>query len=355
MTPQKTSSAINHNFHARNIAIVIPVYNVERYLPECLDSILSQTYKNFIVFAVDDGSTDNSGKILDEYAARDDRIKVTHQSNGGIGIARNAALEQIEETGNFDYITFVDSDDRIDPDFLAKLIETIKTDNSDIAVCGLRTFDTRSEHIQGIVGKKEVISNEDFVELVFSFGKWKKALCSGGYAFRLFRSETISGIRFTTDRESIEDELFCIEAATKSEKISVLPEPLYGYRQRAGSLVRNTAFANRHRKCRELCIPIAAGISRHAHLVAVSAYLKIVLQRSKIEGRPVNINPNVVSQDILKELLNSGLYLKKNIFLYRMLVNHPTISKIYLKTRAAFRTLLKKREKKRKKQNDLFP
>ena len=93
------------------IAIITPVYNTARYLRECLDSILSQTYKNFAVFTIDDGSTDDSGQILDEYAAKDCRIITIHKKNGGVSSARNTALDAIENDGSFDYITFVDSDD----------------------------------------------------------------------------------------------------------------------------------------------------------------------------------------------------------------------------------------------------
>ncbi len=124
-----------------NIAIVLPVYNVARYLPECLDSILSQTYKTFTIFAVDDGATDDSGKILDEYAARDKRIKVTHKSNGGVSSARNAALEQIEATGRFDYVCFIDSDDYISRFYLEKFVSVIRQYKPDIAFCGFQEFD----------------------------------------------------------------------------------------------------------------------------------------------------------------------------------------------------------------------
>ena len=90
------------------VAIIIPVYNVAEYLRECLDSMLAQTYENFTVFAVDDGSTDDSGSILDEYAKKDKRIVAIHQKNAGQGAARNNALDRIEALGTFDYVTFAD-------------------------------------------------------------------------------------------------------------------------------------------------------------------------------------------------------------------------------------------------------
>ena len=102
--PQKNTNVNNQP----KVAIIVPVYNVALYLRECLDSILTQTYTNFTVFAVDDGSTDESGAILDEYAVKDPRFIVIRQKNGGLSAARNAALDRIERDGTFEYVAFVD-------------------------------------------------------------------------------------------------------------------------------------------------------------------------------------------------------------------------------------------------------
>ena len=109
MLPQKNTNVNNQP----KVAIIVPVYNVASYLRECLNSILTQTYTNFTVFAVDDGSTDESGAILDEYAATDTRIVAIHQKNAGQGAARNNALARIETLGTFDYVTFADGDDKV--------------------------------------------------------------------------------------------------------------------------------------------------------------------------------------------------------------------------------------------------
>ena len=99
------------------ISVIVPVYNVEQYLPQCLDSIINQTYKNLEIICVDDGSPDNSGKILDEYAKKDKRIKVIHQENQGVSVARNTGLDNA--TGK--YIGFVDPDDWIEADYYETL------------------------------------------------------------------------------------------------------------------------------------------------------------------------------------------------------------------------------------------
>lgn len=104
--------------------IIIPVYNTECYVGECLDSLLAQTYSNWEAICIDDGSTDNSGQILDRYAKRDSRISVIHQTNGGVSKARNAGLDKISPNKDT-YVSFVDSDDYVSPVMYATIVEVV--------------------------------------------------------------------------------------------------------------------------------------------------------------------------------------------------------------------------------------
>ncbi|MBR3628081.1 MAG: glycosyltransferase family 2 protein [Elusimicrobia bacterium] len=113
------------------ISVIVPTYNVEKYLSQCLDSILNQTFKDFECICINDGSTDNSLSILQKYASKDNRIKIINQENKGLSGARNAALKIV--TGK--YITFVDSDDFVSSDYLEKLINLAEKENSDIVYC----------------------------------------------------------------------------------------------------------------------------------------------------------------------------------------------------------------------------
>ena len=115
------------------ISVIVPIYNVEDYLCRCVDSILTQTYKNIEVILVNDGSTDNCGKICDEYALKDKRVKVIHKKNGGIADARNAGLDIC--CG--DYIGFVDSDDYIAEDIYEVLYDFARTNILDVAICAI--------------------------------------------------------------------------------------------------------------------------------------------------------------------------------------------------------------------------
>ena len=113
------------------ISVILPVYNVEKYLRKCLDSVINQTYKNLEIILVNDGSTDNSGKICEEYALNDKRIKVIHKENGGISSARNAAID----IAKGQYITFIDSDDDVELDYIGYLYDILKKFNCKMSVC----------------------------------------------------------------------------------------------------------------------------------------------------------------------------------------------------------------------------
>ena len=113
------------------ISVIIPIYNVEQYLKECLESVINQTYRNLEIILVDDGSKDKSGKICDEYKNKDERIKVVHKENGGLSDARNAGMKIA--TGK--YIQFIDSDDFIDKDMIETLYNLIIENEADISMC----------------------------------------------------------------------------------------------------------------------------------------------------------------------------------------------------------------------------
>lgn len=147
------------------ISIIVPCYNVERYLPKCIDSILSQTYKNIEIWLVDDGSPDNCGKICDEYAEKDNRIKVIHKENGGLSDARNAALDMM----NGEYVTFVDSDDYVATDYVEIMYNLIVKYNAQIAVtlhiCFYEGMEPKQDTCNG--DKIRVFSREEAIQNMF--------------------------------------------------------------------------------------------------------------------------------------------------------------------------------------------
>ena len=114
------------------ISVIVPVYKVEQYLPQCIESIINQTYRNLEIILIDDGSPDNCGKICEEYAQKDKRIKVFHKKNGGLSDARNYGIAR----ASGEYLAFVDSDDWIEPDMYEVLVNWIEDHQTDIVSCG---------------------------------------------------------------------------------------------------------------------------------------------------------------------------------------------------------------------------
>jgi len=197
---------------------------------------MKQTYKNLEVILVDDGSTDNSGIICDEYAKKDDRFKVIHKANGGLSDARNKGLEIA--SGNF--IGFVDSDDWIDRDMYKFLYEGIKTYNADISIGGY-TFVWHNQTLQLTQVEKTIIytRSEAIEELVkgnlFRDYVWNK----------LFRKNLFNEIKFPVGR-TIEDKAVMYKIFDQANTIVYLPDALYFYRQRQGSISSSLRSINRY-------------------------------------------------------------------------------------------------------------
>ena len=129
------------------VSIVVPVYNVDRYLPECIDSILSQVYPTLEIILVDDGSTDGCASICDAYAKQDSRIQVIHQSNGGLSNARNTGIAHCSG----DYLLFVDSDDLISPYLVERLICVLESTGADLAICDPLHMETAPNSLDGVL------------------------------------------------------------------------------------------------------------------------------------------------------------------------------------------------------------
>ena len=129
------------------ISVIVPVYKVEKYIRRCIDSILAQTYEDFELILVDDGSPDDCGNICDEYAVKDNRIKVIHKDNGGLSSARNAGLDWVFEFSDSQFITFIDSDDYVDKNYLYLLLKALVQENADVSCCRFTEDDERSADV----------------------------------------------------------------------------------------------------------------------------------------------------------------------------------------------------------------
>lgn len=218
------------------ISIIVPVYQVEKYLKKCVYSIQNQTYPNIEIILVDDGSTDGCSEICDELAKLDTRIVVIHKKNGGLSDARNVGLEIA--TG--DYIGFVDSDDFLDPKMYEILVKCMKKDEADISVCDyvrVNEFGNRVDNkIQPTI-QNRCFSREEFIEeLLKPYGgkfvvTWNK----------LYKKAIFKIIRFPFGKQH-EDEFVIHRIIAQSSKISYVNNQLYYYLQRKGSIM-DTGFS----------------------------------------------------------------------------------------------------------------
>lgn len=204
------------------ISIIVPVYNVEEYIQRCIDSLLVQTYKEIEILLIDDGSKDRSGTICDEYALKDDRIRVIHKANGGVSSARNTGLDNAAGR----YIMFCDPDDYVEPTWCEKLFDAIERSGGFFACCGYNCV-TLSGELQNtkVIQRGGLKPAEALVELYVN-----GALPSACY--KIFNAKTIKmdHIRYDEKLNIAEDFLFVLcYLRTRIDNLEIVPEALYNY------------------------------------------------------------------------------------------------------------------------------
>ena len=218
------------------ISIIVPVYKVEKYLCECVDSILAQTYENFELILVDDGSPDNSGKICDKYAEKDKRIKVIHKENAGVSSARNTGLDN----ANGEYITFIDSDDIVDKKYLELMQQKLAETNSDMCFCHFDRFDEMGpkENKEYIPEYLEVdFQKPEFVNFASAFFNLKKNVF--GSSCRVLYRSTAINVRFNTSLIFCEDLVFILNVLLNASSFCSIDNVLYHYRTNMSSALNN--------------------------------------------------------------------------------------------------------------------
>ena len=204
------------------ISIIIPVYNVEDYLSMCIESVIAQTYKDWELILVDDGSPDNSGSICDEYASRDPRIRVIHKKNAGVSAARNTGIE----AANGEWISFIDSDDWVDTDYLEKF--ELDKDDADLIIQGLEYYDNRNgQYFKQIKVADCILSGADSKKLVAD----NNVLGSGYPVAKAYRKFIIDkGVLFDTSISYHEDHIFVLNILAVASKIRLSDSVAYKYR-----------------------------------------------------------------------------------------------------------------------------
>ena len=225
------------------VSVIIPVYNSENLLSQCLDSVINQTLKNIEIICVDDGSSDNSLNVLKDYEKRDNRIKVISQKNSGAGVARNNGLDNAQG----EFIAFLDSDDWLDEDALEKLLKNITKNNADMTLFNAIEFKPNNQFRKRIYFQKD--DNIDYNNFTFDYHFNKNLVMNGMLVIwsKFYRTSFLkeNTIRFY-NHEIFNDVQFHIKTMLLAKKISYLPEILYNYRRLGqNSLQTSRAVTNK--------------------------------------------------------------------------------------------------------------
>lgn len=205
------------------ISVVVTIYNVEKYIHKCINSILNQTFKDLEIILVDDGSHDNSGKICDYYAAKDSRIKVIHQANQGVSVARNNAIKILSG----DYIGFVDGDDYLNPDMYMNLYNAVCSDKSDIAICGYTIVGEDGKYIDEYNLIEEKVSGKELVK--------RDGIVSNYVWNKLYHRDLFKSLGFPVGKY-FEDAFIMHEIFWNARLVSIIPYFGYNYVKREKSI-----------------------------------------------------------------------------------------------------------------------
>ena len=219
----------NYKIKNEKVSVIVPVYNVEKYLKRCLDSIIDQTYSNIEIILIDDGSTDNSGTICDRYTKNDKRIIVIHKENGGLSSARNAGIEIA--TGK--YLCFIDSDDYIENDMIEYLYCGIKKYDVDIATCGFSNIYSTGRKECITIPKEDIIySKKDALDIHLLSGYIDDITCN-----KMFKKKLYENIRYP-EGYLYEDMITTYKLINKANKVALRPNSKYNYCKRNDSIGR---------------------------------------------------------------------------------------------------------------------
>lgn len=291
------------------ISVVVPIYNVEKYLEKCVKSIENQTYKNIEIILVDDGSPDDCGKICDLLSEQDSRIRVIHKKNGGLSSARNAGIDVAQG----EYIGFVDSDDTIEPFMYEKLYTSLANNNHLLSVCAVNYV-----YEDGTIRTKSNLDNDRYFEFydamvemnthrIFDMGAWSK----------LYRRSLFENLRFPEGKLS-EDYYIMYKIFERAQGISYVSIPCYNYLQRQNSITKSSKINHDHeyaaKQQMEYLVKKYPNMKVLAHTSYASAALTVydsyIKNGVKCSNKDLKHFKSVIKEN--KEFINQADYLSKS-------------------------------------------
>lgn len=317
------------------VAFLIPVHNSAAHLSKCINSLLTQSYRNFIIIAIDDGSSDESLKILQSYSKKYCNIKILTQTNKGPSAARNSGLKYIENDASIDYISFIDSDDYISSDFLEQHIQSLQQSESDISVCGYTYVRQQcDQHKTKPFASLKIMDQFEFICLIFGYYPWQTLNGAGGMVWKqVFRSNIVRGIRFLEDRDVVEDELFCLEVAERVRKVVYIPKAIYHYCQQSTSLSNKIEFNLNLAKGRERCLQFSTKFPKEIEFIIFTAFLDAVFYAIKDKPNQYDISHY---EHLAYASFNAKILSLRKFLKFLFLIKFPNTFVNYYKIRTKF-------------------
>lgn len=319
------------------ISVIVPIYNIEEYLPACIESILNQTYKDLEILLIDDGSTDNSGKICDEYAEKDKRCIVIHQQNKGRSEARNTGLNHAKG----EYISFIDSDDYIHPQMLEILYETLQTGDYDFSMIlykkayNLEQFQSITEYTTQELDQSQLIYS------LYNNSSQKKNTYLGMNFHvvwnKLYKKALISDTLFM--QTAAEDTVFNNTIYLKCTKVIVINKEMYYWVQRPTSITHqnqgiNLTYINRILSCYQCLKDMPENNSNYKAAILEDLYKIMIIYNFEVQNTVLKTNFEELKQYVKNKTFSEFLSnrqiprLKKNVLLLFLYL--PFSFKVYV-------------------------
>ena len=291
-------------FMTEKITVIVPVYNVEHYLNKCLDSLINQTYKNLEIIVINDGSTDNSGIICQEYAQKDSRIIYIEKENGGLSDARNAGLDRMTSS----YVTFVDSDDWIEQDYVEVLYNKLTEYQADVSVGNYYSYNEDEGmyyfHINGGSYCEKVFDNVSIFENLYESQEMKSFALISAWG-KLYKASLFDYIRFDKGKLG-EDGYMNQKLYLLVQKVIYINQGLYAYRQRSGSITKTWTEKWMHAlvdaMSERITLLANMGYPLEKHLTVYRQMLEVSLANAQASG--LSNTATYKEFEIKKRLLN---------------------------------------------------
>ena len=305
------------------ISVIVPVYNVEPYLRQCLDSIVNQTYPNIEILIVDDGSPDRCGEICDEYAEKDSRIIVIHQENAGLSAARNAALD----IARGEYIMFVDSDDWVEPIFCEKALEMALEYQVEIAIFGYYSV-YQNKLIPNVTHTPRILDGTEAIQHIVLYDE--PSLCNAVWN-KIYHKRLFQNLRFPLGMTA-EDAALQYKFLFLTPKVYVFDQCLYNYRKRMYSLAGSVCRQNKQYQCDTIQVGYErlAFLKEHFHDKKIIEQQTLFLAQRMIMSRS-KLNKNNLSEKRVIDIMDSFI-MENKAYLLSLPCNKYTRVYLYSKT-----------------------